>query len=262
MIGRRDLPVQYREWNRHWGAPYGFNRWWHRAAIRTAPRPIHPWISGPFGFQPGNCETRQFEYPWAYYATPVLPGLCAVELGASLSGLQFVLARAGVRVLNVDPSEAAVMGWPLNPRTFAHLNRAFRTDVELKTCFLEEADLGTHSVDRIFCVSTLEHVPRDGTDRILEEVRRILRPGGFLVLTVDLFLDLMPFTHQVSNVAGHNVNMRDLIDSTQMELVQGDKSELFGFPEFEVGNILSQLPLYIYGRTFPVLAQSAVLRQS
>ena len=52
---------------------------------------------------------------------------------------------------------------------------------------LEAMPLETGSVDGICCVSVLEHTP--GRSGILEEFRRVLRPGGLLVLTFDVSLD-------------------------------------------------------------------------
>jgi len=230
-------------------------------ATRLAPDRLRPQILGPFGFQPGNCETRRFEYPWAYHATSLRPGLRVVEIGGSLSGLQFVLSKAGVTVINVDPAESAVMGWPLDLATFSQLNQAFHTNVELRDCFLEDANLDSDSVDRIFCISTLEHVPAAGIARILSEARRILRPGGMFVLTVDLFLDLTPFSDVETSPAGHNVNIRRLVEQSELALVQGDRSELLGYPEFEPRRILSRLTSYSYGARNPALAQAFVLQK-
>jgi len=39
--------------------------------------------------------------------------------------------------------------------------------------------------DRVFCVSTLEHLGPDGQAAAMREFARVLRPGGFVVLTVD-----------------------------------------------------------------------------
>jgi 2-polyprenyl-3-methyl-5-hydroxy-6-metoxy-1,4-benzoquinol methylase len=259
MLARKDMPEEFLAFNARWGAPNGRERLWHRAAARVAPGRLKPLILGPFGFQAGNSGTRRYEYPWAFHAARVRPGLRAVEIGGSVAGLQFVLARSGMEVMNVDPSEEAAMGWPLDEATFATLNRAFGTDVQLRRCFLEKARVATASVDRVFCISTLEHVPPDDVSSILREVHRILRPGGLLVLTVDLFLDLEPFTDRRENVSGRNVDVADLVRESGLELVAGERAELYGFPEFEPRAILANLSEYLYGTHAPVLAQTLVL---
>jgi SAM-dependent methyltransferase len=183
----------------------------------------------------------------------------AVDIGGSLTGMQFVLDKMGLSVVNVDPGEAAPMGWPVDARTFKALNRAFRTHVELRRAFLEQAGIEDASVDRVFCISTLEHVPDDGIESILREVRRILRPGGQCVLTVDLFLDLAPFTDRVTNASGRNVDLSWLVQTSGLTLTTGDERELCGFPGFDPNRVQSELGDLLYATHVPALTQALVL---
>lgn len=257
MIGRRELPEHFEQWNRRWGAPYGMRA--RHLLRRQALRFQFPRLVGPFGFQPDNSVTRRFEYPWAFHAVGLSPGMRAVELGGSLAGLQFVVATAGVKVVNVDPGEQAAVGWPVNQESVHRLNRAFGTDVELRNCFLEEASLESESFDVVYSISTIEHIPIELLPSILAEVRRILVPGGRCVLTVDLFLDLEPFSYETSNVTGANVNIRWLVEQSGLKLEQGDRSELYGFPEFDPKRVMGNLFSYEYGNFYPSLAQALVL---
>jgi SAM-dependent methyltransferase len=45
---------------------------------------------------------------------------------------------------------------------------------------------GDGTFDRVFCISTLEHLGPDGRAGALREFGRVLRPGGLAVLTVDV----------------------------------------------------------------------------
>lgn len=259
MIGRRELPPHFKAWNRQWGAPLGGRA---RHFVRSQDiRLKFPRVVGPFGFQPDNSNTRRFEYPWAFHAVPLKPGMRAVEIGGSLAGLQFALAREGVKVVNVDPGERAAIGWPVNAETIARLNRAFKTDVELRNCFLEEAGLPDASVDVVYSISTIEHIPVDVLPPILAEVQRILVPGGHFVLTVDLFLDLEPFGYEKKNITGANVDVRWLVETSGLELEQGDRRELLGYPEFDPKRIMGNLFSYEYGAYYPSLAQALVLHK-
>lgn len=260
MIGRRQLPTHFSTWNRRWGAPYGRPT---RHLLRSQEARFRsPRLVGPFGFQPDNSVTRRFEYPWAYHAVPIRPGMRAVEIGGSLAGLQFVLAREGVKVVNVDPGERAAHGWPVNQDSIARLNRAFGTDVELRDCFVEEAGLAEASVDLVYSISTIEHIPTELLRSILDEVNRILVPGGRFVLTVDLFLDLEPFGYETENITGHNVNLRWLVETSGLTLEQGDRAELYGYPEFDPRRVMANLFGYEYGHYYPSLAQALVLVKS
>lgn len=257
MIGRRQLPAHYEAWNRRWGAPYGRPA---RHLIRSQKvRFQSPRVVGPFGFQPDNSNTRRFEYPWAYHAVPLKPGMRAVEIGGSLAGLQFVLAKDGVKVVNVDPGERAAHGWPVNQDSIARLNRAFGTDVELCNCYIEEAGLADGEVDLVYSISTIEHIPIELLPSILTEVNRILAPGGRFVLTVDLFLDLEPFSYETENITGRNVDVRWLVEMSGLELEQGERSELYGYPEFDPKRIMGNLFTFEYGHYYPGLAQALVL---
>lgn len=260
MIGRRQLPAEHEAWNRKWGAPYG--RVWRHVLRRQEWRFRLPRLVGPFGFQPDNAATRRFEYPWAFHAVPPRPGMRALEIGGSLAGLQFVLAKTGLRVVNVDPGEQAVMGWPVNADSIGRLNRAFGTDVELRNAFLEQAGLPAESFDLVYSISTIEHIPPEALPSLMAEANRLLVPGGHFVLTVDLFLDLEPFSYRAENVAGRNIDIRWLVEAAGLELVQGDRSELFGYPDFDPKRILGNLFEYQYGVYYPAVAQALVLRKA
>ncbi|HKK16229.1 MAG TPA: SAM-dependent methyltransferase, partial [Gammaproteobacteria bacterium] len=84
---------------------------------------------------------------------------------------------------------------------------------------------------------------------------------GYFIATVDLFLNLFPFSSRNENDFGFNVNIRELIKTAPFDLVKGSKSELFGFEEFNADQILSHLEKYFIG-TYPALAQCFVLRKT
>jgi hypothetical protein len=107
----------------------------------------------------------------------------------------------------------------------------------------------------------LEHIPEPDLARIMGHVRRALRPGGTFVLTVDLFLDLAPFTDVVSNRWGKNLSMRWLVEQSGMELAHGDRSELCGFPEFEPDRITARRAELLVGG-YQAAVQTLVLRKA
>jgi SAM-dependent methyltransferase len=195
-------------------------------------------LVGPFAFQPNNI-TREYEYPWAFLALDLRPELRVLEIGGSNSGLQFVLARNGCKVVNVDPGERARgRGWPVTQEFHARLNRRFGTDVELRSCFIEDADLPAESFDRALSISTLEHIPENEIPNIAAQVCRSLKPGGLFVLSVDLFLALAPFSRRSFNEWGTNISMRALIEASGLELIYGLREELCGHAEFDPRAIL------------------------
>lgn len=258
MIARKPLPARYDAWNRRWGAPFG--RPWTKLvprSLRTSP--LGARLCGPFAFQPNN-DIRRWEYPWAFEALDVRPNLRVLDIGGSLAGLQFVLDREGCQVVNVDPGEdSRGRGWPVRPETFERLNSVFGTQVTLRNCFVEQANLEDSSFDRAVSISVLEHVPEPDLETILNHVRRALKPGGLFVITLDLFLDVEPFAPAKFNVFGHNIDARWLVETSGLELVSGDRAELHGFPEFEPGRIRARDDLLV-GR-YPAMVQAMVLRR-
>jgi 2-polyprenyl-3-methyl-5-hydroxy-6-metoxy-1,4-benzoquinol methylase len=261
VIARRELPAEHQAWNRKWSAPYGRHVTVNNKLGSRIPRQLHPFLWGPFGFQGDNNRTRRAEYPWAFFATPLDPGMTAVDIGGSLGGFQFALARQGLKVINVDPGEAASRGWPVDPATIATLNKRFKTDIEIRKAFLHEAGIADASVDRVFCISTIEHIPQSELPQLMAEVGRILRPGGRAVLTVDLFFDLAPFTSRKENVHGTNVEVSSLVEWSGLELEVGDRRELNGFPEFDKEFVQSELDNLLWGDVGPCVAQCFVLRK-
>ena len=260
MLAKKVLEPRYLEWNRRWGAPYG------REGRILDPRGLQgtpdSGLSGEiarqgvFCLQPNN-DTRVFEYPWAWHAAELRGSMRVLEIGGGLSGFPFALSREGHRVENVDPG----VGWFVSPGATAALNRVFATDVTLHHCRIEDATLEPGAYDRVFSLSVLEHLHPDAAAAAMAKAAHALAPGGLAVLTVDLFLDLVPFSRKVENHWGRNVSIESLIDPRRFEMVRGLEAELYGFPGFDAREVLANLPDYYLGGGYPTLIQTIVLRR-
>jgi SAM-dependent methyltransferase len=220
-------------------------------------------LTGPFCYQ-ANSSTRKFEYPWAFYAVPLKSGMTAVEIGGGLSGLQFVINKTGVHFTNVDPflDYGAEDRYLADAVSYFHkLNKAFGTTVALKKACLWESNIETESIDVAYMVSVIEHLSPESRKRTLETLYRLLKPGGFVVATTDLFLNLQPFSNRRENQWGTNVSIQEIVDESNMELIYGDPSELYGFSGFSADSVLSTLEEYLINEYYPQLAQAFVLRK-
>lgn len=259
MLAPSTLPFRYRWFNLKWGAPKGrLVRGFLSREQRATP--IGSKLAGCFAFQ-GNNTTRRFEYPWAFEALQVRPGLRVLEIGGSLSGFQFVLDHAGCKVTNVDPgSDFHASGWPVTPETMSRFNRLLGTDVSLRNVYLEDAKFPDSSFDRIVSISVFEHIPEPVLAGILAEVRRILKPGGLCVLTVDLFFNVAPFAEPIENEYGHNVSVKWLVESSGLEMIHGEPSQLFGYPEFDWRKIQADGHRFLRGK-YPSMIQTVILRK-
>lgn len=266
MIGRSELPQRYRAWNKEWGAPFGYHvdRGLEHKHRLTDENPAR---YGPFGFYQTSL-TRVFEYPWAFHAAEVSPGMRVIDVGGWLSGFQIVLAKAGCVVTNVDPSDPQDTRWTTshleNEAATAREQHAryislFDADVTLVEDKLQDASLEAGTFDRIFAISVLEHVSQQEAGSVLAAMRRLLRPGGRAVLSIDLFFDLAPFGPFERNFWGTNLDVRQLIEESGLRLVHGDPAELHGYPEFDPARIVQNISTYNLSPVYPVVSQLIVL---
>ncbi len=155
----------------------------HESAFRSPeyvwPRdPLHTW-------------SRCWEYPYIYRAIdtrcerrgteggtrPLL-----ADIGSGVTFFPFAVAKLGCRVVctDVDP----ICGRDLSRA--APLVSAGSGVVEFRQGTHDRLPYADAECDGAYCISVLEHIldPR----RTVEEIHRILKPGGLLCLTIDLDL--------------------------------------------------------------------------
>jgi SAM-dependent methyltransferase len=145
--------------------------------------PDYPWSRDPL-----HTCIRVWEYPFAYHHLHRRGGMTAtplpqvVDLGSGATFFPFAIARLGYNVIAVDS----------DPTAKSSMDRAIgvvSAGAGAVTALLSDARsiaLETESVDGVYCISVLEHIPAFET--VIYEVRRVLRPGGFFVLTFDVGL--------------------------------------------------------------------------
>jgi 2-polyprenyl-3-methyl-5-hydroxy-6-metoxy-1,4-benzoquinol methylase len=268
MLARRQLPPEFEKWNLKWGVPYGLHST-AMAMLNTLPASPRAGIlrqravqraRGPFAFQP-NSSTRSYEYPWTYHQLAGFGTSRILEIGGALSGLQFVLAKEGHEVHNVDPFVDYGSGeYEVNPVSeHAHLNALFSTDVTLHRATLPDARIDG-SFDAVYCISTIEHLTPADIEETMTRVKQLLKPGGLLVVTLDLFLNLEPFSSRTSNEWGTNLPASWLQELTGFELVAGVREELYGYEQFSTNYLLSHLEDYAINIYYPTLAQLMTLK--
>lgn len=259
MIAPRLIPPEYAKWNRRWGSPYGWRHGLLAKALGDTSLGIR--YRGPFAFQ-GISHTRRFEFPWAYHRIREQGDrLTVVEIGGGFSGLQFVLAKEGYRVTNVDPGLAAKgKGWPIHPARHQRIAKALRAPVTLLPTTIGLASIAPASADVVLCLSVLEHLTAEELAEVGESLGRLLKPNGVLVLTVDLFLDTWPFTTRQNNKFGTNVDVFRFLSSSGLSLLSGEPSELCGFPQFSCSTVLERLADYLLSQ-YPCVSQCLVARR-
>jgi|GEM_PF-2038330 len=154
--------------------------------------------------------SRAWEYPWAILAAdlPSSPGRM-IDVGGGGSAFSFYLARRGHDCVVADPSLNEGVGCVYDRERSPYQNvRSMAKKVLFKAARihsvwgLPDSALGrsvklvSHSADdlkfpdgyfdRVFCLSVIEHIPRELWAGCVKEFERVLRPGGRLVITQDM----------------------------------------------------------------------------
>lgn len=153
----------------------------HEAEFRSPeyiwPRyPLHTW-------------SRIWEYPYVYYHIRKLyPSFSisgttrVVDLGSGVTFFPFSVARLGYHVTCAD----------IDPICEKDLTRAAKVidckpgRVNFRLINGETLPFSDSEIDVVYCISVIEHIAR--FEVTVDEIVRILKPGGILLLTVDLNL--------------------------------------------------------------------------
>lgn len=139
--------------------------------IRWVADPLHQW-------------SRQWEYPYIInQAQAVGKKAKVVDLGAGVSFLPYYLKRKlglhNIVAVDYDPSLK---------KLYQRVNKTLGEKVEFRDGDMRNlADFADQSVDFVYSVSVLEHT--DSYPTVMQEIYRILKPGGRLSLTFDISLD-------------------------------------------------------------------------
>ena len=138
--------------------------------------PLHHW-------------SRVWEYPYVYHhlrnwREALAPGTLphVVDLGSGVTFFPFAVAKLGYRVtcLDIDPICQKDL-----PRA-AQQTPAAPGSVEFRLVTGQRLPLADGEADALYCISVLEHA--DSPESMVEEVWRVLTPGGIFIVTFDLDL--------------------------------------------------------------------------
>jgi SAM-dependent methyltransferase len=132
--------------------------------------------------------SRIWEYPYAYYHLrslrgrfPQSPAPRVVDLGSGVTFFPFAVAKLGYRVTCVDNDPVCEKDIPLAANALG-----LSGIVDCRMASAEALPFSDREVDIVYCISVLEHVRT--FEPVIEEVARILRPGGALIVTFDVDL--------------------------------------------------------------------------
>jgi len=197
-------------------------------ALRQQPAWFRPWLrrsrrlQGLTGY---DHWSRAWEYPWAALAAGLDAGPRSVlDVGGGGSPFAPWLASMGHEAHVVDPSldQGRFFAWDpargawRNTRTLAkrtalrlagirtlwglpsngaHGGRTDRVEDGAASgprywpYSAHRLEFPDARFDRVFCLSVIEHIPRDVWPACMREMARVLKPGGRLIMTMDMETD-------------------------------------------------------------------------
>ncbi|MEX2570206.1 MAG: class I SAM-dependent methyltransferase [Gemmatimonadota bacterium] len=120
---------------------------------------------------------KRWEYPWALSRAELPAGSRVLDAGAGDSIFSVYLAKRGHRVTAVDLSFAGTLG------------ELHHVPIEYVRADLTDLPQPSASFDAVFCISVIEHLSEEQVPKAMAELRRVLRPGGKLLLTTDYYED-------------------------------------------------------------------------
>lgn len=139
--------------------------------FNTVPSPLH-W-------------SRQTEWPWALRAADLLPSDIVLDVGSGWSVLKYAMARRCRKVVALECNrEFAERTQP----TIDAMRKRYRTDISQVVGDVRGMSFVDGCFDKVICVSVLEHM-ETGHMEALQEMKRVLKPGGRLVLTMDVLIN-------------------------------------------------------------------------
>lgn len=123
--------------------------------------------------------SRQAEWPWAIQAAELTGTELCLDVGAGWSVLKYALARRCHKVWCIDTDLAGTAKAQKTTEKLGVQNVSHHLG---DACDLPFED---DSFDRVFCISVLEHVLPPHVP-VVEELIRVLKPGGRLLLSLDV----------------------------------------------------------------------------
>jgi SAM-dependent methyltransferase len=138
-----------------------------------------------------RCNTRLWEYPFAWHAIRrwAPENGAVLDIGSALTFFPSFLAHHGYSATASD-RDRRMLAWMDRGRP--NIGREFGREVldRLSYCIEDVTSLSMDDevFDVVTNISVLEHLPMSILSRAVGAIRRVLRPGGLLVCTLDVWI--------------------------------------------------------------------------
>jgi SAM-dependent methyltransferase len=140
------------------------------------------WYSIRWSEDPLNHPTRRWEYPYTGERLTRSDVRRVLDAGSGITFFPYYLMESnpGLTVTCCDRDDYV-------GQVYDKINSNQAHKVEFQRCDLSSLPFPDGSFDSVYCISVLEHT--GNREAIVKEFRRVLRPGGQLIVTFDISLD-------------------------------------------------------------------------
>jgi SAM-dependent methyltransferase len=126
-----------------------------------------------------------WEYPFALLAADLKEGMRCLDVGCGMTAFTIYLKEVTkCDVVGIDPDVFDVgvryKGYGVS-REFVR-----RAGIKVVQCNMASIAFKSNTFDRVFCLSVIEHLEAEVARRGVQEMARIVKPQGRLIITVDV----------------------------------------------------------------------------
>lgn len=144
----------------------------------------YPWSAGLLN-KPEFYAARLWEYPFALFSAELKPGMKCLDMGCGMTAFTIYLKEiAKCDTVGIDPDF-----FKSGIRYKDHGGSKefiIKTGLKIIKGKMESIPFPSNFFDRVFCLSVIEHVPFCISKQGMQEMARVLKPNGRLIVTVDV----------------------------------------------------------------------------
>lgn len=129
--------------------------------------------------------SRQIEWTWALRQGGFDRSHYCLDIGSGWSVVQYAIARRVWQLASIDIDEESIAYASETTQRLRNFGILSRDNIFRKCADAKSLPYADNSFDRVSCFSVIEHMA-DGHVQAVREMKRVLRPGGRLLLTMDL----------------------------------------------------------------------------
>lgn len=151
---------------------------------------VNDWIVNTNGNLYWRARGRLPRYPIPEWPFDAGNGKLLVDIGCSWGRWSIAAARAGFAPVGTDVHVDALAG-------AARVSRQLGARADFICCDAEVLPFQSSSVDFVFSYSVLQHLDKSKVHRILQEISRILQPGGVCLIQLPNAFGLRSIAQQL-----------------------------------------------------------------